>query len=317
MILTVTLNPSVDISYPLDCLALDTVNRVAHVSKTAGGKGLNVTRVLAEAGQSVVATGFIGGKLGDFVIHQLQEQGIFNQFFKIKGETRNCIAILHEGMQTEILEAGPYIDVDEAEGFLNHMSIIAKQFDVLTLSGSLPKGLAANYYQDLITMARAYGLKVVLDCSGAPLKAVLASKDKPTVIKPNLEELEALLGEAITLDEERLVSLLSQPLFEGIEWIIISLGAQGAFAKHHNRFYRVSIPKINVANPVGSGDATVAGIAWALGEGDDDETLLKKANVLGMLNAQESKTGHVNMAHFDKLYQELQIREVTHDSNSK
>ncbi|WP_284119789.1 tagatose-6-phosphate kinase [Streptococcus canis] len=317
MILTVTLNPSIDISYPLNRLALDTVNRVDRTTKTAGGKGLNVTRVLAEAGQSVVATGFIGGKLGDFVIHQLQEQGISNQFFKIKGETRNCIAVLHEGMQTEILEAGPCIDVDEAEGFLNHMSIIAKQFDVLTFSGSLPKGLAAHYYQDLITMAKAYGSKVVLDCSGAPLKAVLAGKDKPTVIKPNLEELEDLIGQPVTLDEERLVSLLSQPLFEGIEWIIVSLGAQGAFAKHYNKFYRVTIPKIEVVNPVGSGDATVAGIAWALAEEDDDETLLKKANVLGMLNAQEARTGHVNMAHFDKLYQELQVREVTHDSIRK
>ncbi|HEL1054719.1 TPA: tagatose-6-phosphate kinase [Streptococcus equi subsp. zooepidemicus] len=310
MILTVTLNPSIDISYPLEVLALDRVNRVEAVQKTAGGKGLNVTRVLAEAGQSVVATGFIGGKLGDFVIHQLQEQGISNQFFKIKGETRNCIAVLHEGMQTEILEAGPYIDMDEAEGFLNNMSIIAKQFDVLTFSGSLPKGLAAHYYQDLITMARAYGSKVVLDCSGAPLKAVLAGKDKPTVIKPNLEELEDLIGQPVTLDEERLISLLSQPLFEGIEWIIVSLGAQGAFAKHHNRFYRVTIPKIEVVNPVGSGDATVAGIAWALAEGDDDETLLKKANVLGMLNAQETRTGHVNMAHFDELFDRIQVEEV-------
>lgn len=310
MILTVTLNPSIDISYPLNRLTLDTVNRVNRTTKTAGGKGLNVTRVLAEAGQSVVATGFIGGKLGDFVIHQLQEQGISNQFFKIKGETRNCIAVLHEGMQTEILEAGPYIDMDEAEGFLNHMSIIAKQFDVLTFSGSLPKGLTAHYYQDLITMARAYGSKVVLDCSGALLKAVLASKDKPTVIKPNLEELEDLIGQPVTLDEERLISLLSQPLFEGIEWIIVSLGAQGAFAKHHNRFYRVTIPKIEVVNPVGSGDATVAGIAWALAEGDDDETLLKKANVLGMLNAQETRTGHVNMAHFDELFDRIQVEEV-------
>ncbi|GFG41550.1 hypothetical protein ScFU29_04540 [Streptococcus canis] len=108
--------------------------------------------------------------------------------------------------------------------------------------------------------------------------------------------------------------MLSQPLFEGIEWIIVSLGAQGAFAKHYNKFYRITIPKIEVVNPVGSGDATVAGIAWALAEEDDDETLLKKANVLGMLNAQEARTGHVNMAHFDKLYQELQVREVTHDS---
>lgn len=200
--------------------------------------------------------------------------------------------------------------MDEAEGFLNHMSIIAKQFDVLTFSGSLPKGLAAHYYQDLITMARAYGSKVVLDCSGAPLKAVLAGKDKPTVIKPNLEELEDLIGQPVTLDEERLISLLSQPLFEGIEWIIVSLGAQGAFAKHHNRFYRVTIPKIEVVNPVGSGDATVAGIAWALAEGDDDETLLKKANVLGMLNAQETRTGHVNMAHFDELFDRIQVEEV-------
>ncbi|SUN47288.1 tagatose-6-phosphate kinase [Streptococcus dysgalactiae] len=77
MILTVTLNPSVDISYPLDCLALDTVNRVAHVSKTAGGKGLNVIRVLAEVGQSVVATGFIGGKLGGLCHSSVTRTGHF------------------------------------------------------------------------------------------------------------------------------------------------------------------------------------------------------------------------------------------------
>ncbi|HGK8166798.1 TPA: tagatose-6-phosphate kinase [Streptococcus pyogenes] len=127
MSLTVTLNPSVAISHPLDCLAMDTVNRVDRTAKTAGDKELNVTK-----SWSVMATGFSGGKLGDFIIHQLQEQGISNQFFKIKGETRNCIAVLHEGMQTKILEAGPYSDVDEAEVSLSHMSTIAKPFDVLT-----------------------------------------------------------------------------------------------------------------------------------------------------------------------------------------
>ncbi len=106
---------------------MDTVNRVDRTAKTAGDKELNVTK-----SWSVMATGFSGGKLGDFIIHQLQEQGISNQFFKIKGETRNCIAVLHEGMQTKILEAGPYSDVDEAEVSLSHMSTIAKPFDVLT-----------------------------------------------------------------------------------------------------------------------------------------------------------------------------------------
>lgn len=127
MSLTVILNPSVAISHPLDCLAMDTVNRVDRTAKTAGDKELNVTK-----SWSVMATGFSGGKLGDFIIHQLQEQGISNQFFKIKGETRNCIAVLHEGMQTKILEVGPYSDVDEAEVSLSHMSTIAKPFDVLT-----------------------------------------------------------------------------------------------------------------------------------------------------------------------------------------
>ncbi|CCG27221.1 Tagatose-6-phosphate kinase [Streptococcus pyogenes NS88.2] len=125
MSLTVILNPSVAISYPLDCLAMDT-----------GQNGKNSWRG-AKCDQnvskswSVMAIGFSGGKLGDFIIHQLQEQGISNQFFKIKGETRNCIAVLHEGMQTKILEAGPYSDVDEAEVSLSHMSTIAKPFDVL------------------------------------------------------------------------------------------------------------------------------------------------------------------------------------------
>lgn len=91
MILTVTLNPSVDISYPLDCLALDMVNRVAHVSKTAGGKGLNVTRVLAEVGQSVVATGFIGGKLGILSFISYKNRAFLTNSSKSKGKRETVL----------------------------------------------------------------------------------------------------------------------------------------------------------------------------------------------------------------------------------
>ena len=99
MILTVTMNPSIDISYPLDVLQLDTVNRVAEVSKTAGGKGLNVTRVLSEIKDPVATTGLLGGRTGQFILDHLGE-GIEERFFEIAGDTRNCIAILHEGKQT-------------------------------------------------------------------------------------------------------------------------------------------------------------------------------------------------------------------------
>ena len=96
MILTVTLNPSVDISYPLETLKIDTVNRVKDVSKTASGKGLNVTRVLYESGDKVTATGFLGGKIGEFIESELEQSPVSPAFYKISGNTRNCIAILHE-----------------------------------------------------------------------------------------------------------------------------------------------------------------------------------------------------------------------------
>ena len=118
MILTITLNPAVDISYKLDYFSLDTVNRVEDVSKTAGGKGLNVARVLHQLGEDVAASGFLGGSLGDFIRTQLAAIGIQDFFVPIDGETRNCIAIIHEGKQTEILESGPVISASEAELFL-------------------------------------------------------------------------------------------------------------------------------------------------------------------------------------------------------
>ena len=309
MILTVTLNPSIDISYPLEELKLDTVNRVSEVSKTAGGKGLNVTRVLAESGETVGATGFVGGTNGQFIKTHLPRD-VQSFFYDILGDTRNCIAILHEGNQTEILEAGPEIIRTEALGFLHHFKLLMPTADVVAISGSLPTGLPVDYYASLIEIAGEAGSKVVLDSSGKSLEAVLHSPFKPTVIKPNREELSQLLGRDVSADFEDLKEVLKDSLFEGIEWIIVSLGGDGAFAKHEDVFYKVDIPKIEVINPVGSGDSTVAGISAGLSSGKDDAALLTHAMVLGMLNAQEKMTGHVNMAHYDDLYQQINVKEV-------
>ena len=118
------------------------------------------------------------------------------------------------------------------------------------------------------------------------------------------------MGREVSKDLDELKAVLSEPLFDGIEWIIVSLGADGAFAKHWDTFYKVDIPKIQVVNPVGSGDSTVAGIFLALSHQEDDVSLLKKANVLGMLNAQEKMTGYVNMANYQGLYDQLIVKEV-------
>ena len=310
MILTITLNPSVDIAYQLDTFHLDTVNRVEKVKKTAGGKGLNVTRVLKQIGEDVVATGFIGGEIGSYVKKQLTRNDIKNSFVEIGNETRNCIAVLHDGKQTEILEKGPTIHEHEALNFIEHLEIILNNVDVVVISGSLPMGLANNYYVEIVELCKKCGLAVILDCSGESLKNVLESQQKPTVIKPNTEELSQLIGKEVTDDIQELKSILSSQLFQGIDWIVVSLGAKGAFAKHNDKFYRVKIPKIKVVNPVGSGDSTVAGIAASLVHALPDTELLKKANVLGMLNAQEEQTGYVNLENAESLYSQIEVEEV-------
>lgn len=309
MILTVTMNSSIDISYPLETLHLDTVNRVDKVSKTAGGKGLNVTRVLAEIGDPVSATGLIGGSTGQFILDHL-DQEIGKEFFEIQGETRNCIAILHEGQQTEILEKGPSVSEEEGQAFLAHFEALLPDVAVVAISGSLPAGLPVDYYVKLVEHAKKAGKPVVLDCSGVSLEKALVAPIKPTVIKPNNEELSQLLGYEVTKDLDQLKEVLQSNLFKGIDWVIVSLGADGAFAKHGDVFYKVDIPKIEVVNPVGSGDSTVAGIASALYHQEDDQALLTKANVLGMLNAQEATTGHINIHRYDDLYQQINVKEV-------
>ncbi|MYN69567.1 tagatose-6-phosphate kinase [Streptococcus suis] len=310
MILTITLNPSVDIAYQLNQFRLDSVNRVEKVQKTAGGKGLNVTRVLKQIGEDVLATGFIGGELGNDVKNQLYQNHIKSSFVEISGETRNCIAILHEGQQTEILEQGPTIQEHEALNFIEHLRNLLSKVEVVVISGSLPKGLESDYYVKIVELCKKFGVAVVLDCSGEALKKVLESKEKPMVIKPNTEELSQLIGSDITDENQELQSVLSSQMFQGIEWIVVSLGAKGAFAKHKDKFYRVRIPKIDVVNPVGSGDSTVAGIAASLAHALPDVELLKNATILGMLNAQEEQTGYVNLEHSEELYSKIEVEEV-------
>ena len=281
---------------------------MAQVGKTAGGKGLNVSRVLKELGADVVATGFADDILGAEIVKDLKNEGIDCRFTKISGKTRNCIAILHEGQQTEILEKGPRILREEAKGFIDNFKAMLAEVEAIAISGSLPDGLQETFYSDLIAIANKQEKAVVLDCSGSTLEAVLKNSHKPSVIKPNLEELTDLLGKEVTL--ENIKESLQDRLFNGIEWIVVSLGKDGAFAKVSDEFYRVKIPKIDVVNPVGSGDATVAGLVYGISQHETVENTLKRANVCGMLNAQEAKTGHINKANYQALFDQLKVEKI-------
>lgn len=309
MILTVTLNPSVDISYKMDHLKLDTVNRVVDISKTAGGKGLNVTRVLRQLGEETAATGFIGGSLGNFIREQMTLSEVQDHFVDVSGETRNCIAVIHDGNQTEILEAGPEISGSEASTFLEKFTHSIKTVDYVTISGSQPKGLAADFYVQLLEIAAQNDTPVLLDTSGKSLELALKSEHKPFLIKPNVEELADLFEHELTTSEE-IIEALKTPMFKGIEWIVITLGVDGALIKHQDVVYRVQIPKVKAVNPVGSGDSVIAGFATAFSRKLQGEDLMKFGLAMGVLNAMEEKTGSVNPEKVDWCIEQMKVTKI-------
>lgn len=311
MILTVTMNPSIDISYPLDKFVLDKVNRVKQVTKTPGGKGLNVTRVIHDLGGEAIATGVLGGFHGKFLAQQLDQEAITHDFVPIEEETRDSIAILHEGNQTEILEAGPTVTEAEQQVFLEKYQQLVQEVQLVTISGSLAKGLPSDFYQTLVSLAAEQQVRVLVDTSGESLKQVLTGKAKPYLIKPNLDELSDLLGENLTMDRlAEIQTALQQPMFQGIDWVVVSLGKEGALIKYQDELYRVEIPSIQVVNPVGSGDATIAGLAYGISQEHDPELIMKECMAAGMANALQVKTGHLDPDDFQQLIKKIHIKKA-------
>ena len=311
MILTVTMNPAIDTAYQLDKLIIDDVNRVVP-KKTAGGKGLNVSRVLCQLGDDVVATGLLGGHMGAYMGSLMDADGINHDFTPIAGETRICLNILHEGNQTELLESGPEISAEELAAFSAKFAELVAKADCVTISGSLPKGVPADFYAGMVAEAAKHDVPVLLDTSGASLDAALEAEVKPTLVKPNLTEINALLGTSYTPEQvtDLAAALKADERFAGIPWAVVSMGAAGSFAFHGDKIYRAVTPPIPAVNATGSGDSTIAGFAHAIAAGADDVTVLKTANTCGKLNAMDPQTGHLVIERWDEVYNAVEVTEL-------
>ena len=277
------------------------MNRVTP-EKTAGGKGLNVSRVLLQLGDDVLATGLLGGHMGAYMAELMDADGVKNDFVPIAGETRICLN----------MESGPQIAPAELEAFTAKFAELAAKADVVTLSGSLPRGVDAGYYAELVKIAEEAGAKVLLDTSGASLEAALESDAKPELVKPNLTEINGLLGTSFTTDDVDALreALAADGRFAGIPWVVVSMGAAGSVGFHEGRAFRAKTPAIAAVNATGSGDSTIAGFAHAIAAGADDVTVLKTANTCGKLNAMDPKTGHLVMDRWDEIYNNVEVVEL-------
>jgi tagatose 6-phosphate kinase len=304
MILTITLNPSVDIGYQLTGFQLNQSNRSLITNKTAGGKGINVTRVLNCLEIPVKATGFLGGTNGLFIQKELEELNIQHDFVPITGATRSCIAVLHDSNQTEILEEGPILSKSEYELFLWKMEKLFPEVNMIVASGSIPKGLDKSFYKNLIKMANHYQKPFLLDTSGEPLKQAI--EEKPTFIKPNRTEFEFLIGHKLETEEDVLKAL--KKAVPHIPYVMVTLGEKGAFIKHDEKIFKVTIPQVKTINPVGSGDATVAGFAAGFYQGFNYRELFSYSVLMGLLNAMEIKTGFVNPSMITKYMKDINVK---------
>lgn len=308
MILTITANPSVDISYQLEKFNIDDVTRTSDIEKHAGGKGIHVGYVLKELGAKPVHSGFAGGKLGEFIEEGLEDRGQEARFVKIKGDTRNCIAILHEGKQTEILEAGPTISKKEEEEFLNKLDQISEGCHIINISGSLPKGLTSDFYKEIIKYAKKHDKFVSVDTSGKTLKDMINAEEKPDLIKPNETEIADVLGRKI--EKKDLKEILEEEPFKDIPYIIVSMGKDGAMVKIKDKIYNAKVPKVEDVNPVGSGDSSLAGALFAIDEGKSDEEIIKTSMTCGLLNVLTEEIAHIEIEEFDKYFEEIKVEEV-------
>lgn len=309
MILVVNLNASLDKHYELADLVKGEVVRARSVQNTPGGKGLHVANVATILGEDCLATGFLGGKTGEFIEEKLRDYGIQNDFIKISGgETRSCLAfITDDGAQSEVLEPGPAVKKEELDAFMALYKKRLAQAELVAACGSAPPNVPEDIYARLIGLAREAGKKFFLDTSGALLKNAIAAK--PYFIKPNKDELEALTGRKITRQEDA-VDEIENFHAAGIDLVAISLGANGSIVGYQGNFYRVAVPKIKAVNPVGSGDAYVAGMAAAVRRGYAIEEAIKYAAACGTANALEKEIGFVTKSVVEELTEKIVVEKI-------
>jgi 1-phosphofructokinase family hexose kinase len=266
MIVTVTLNPSVDRTYEVAALAVGEVNRAARVHQEPSGKGVNVTRALTVNRVPSLAVLPCGGPEGDTLIALLEAEQVVYRAVPISGSVRVNISVAEPGGRaTKINEAGASLDRAELERLTSAALAATGPGDWLAASGSLPPGVPPDYYAHLGRRAHEAGLRFALDTSGAALRAGLAAG--PDVVKPNVDELAEVTGTQIR-SPGAAIAAARELLARGAGCVVVSMGADGALLVSPDGTWHASAGAPRVRSTVGAGDALLAGFLAGGGTGE-------------------------------------------------
>jgi 1-phosphofructokinase len=265
MILTVTPNPSLDRTYEVPSLERGEVIRATGERMDPGGKGVNVSRAVSAAGQRTVAVLPLGGAPGALVADLLDAQGIEVAPVPVAGATRSNIALAEsDGVLTKINAPGPELSAAEQELLLETVRTQSRDADWIACCGSLPRGLAPEWYAELVARAHAVGARIALDTSGPALLAAL--RERPDVVKPNAEELAEAVGRPLTTVGDA-VKAAEELRALGARAVLASLGADGQLLVDDAGTWFAGARVVAVRSNVGAGDSSLAGFLIAGGSG--------------------------------------------------
>lgn len=316
MILTVTLNTALDVTYRVPRLERHGSHRVREVRERPGGKGLNVARVLAALGHDTVVTGFVGGRTGEEVRALLAlraaETGpgggsLTDALVPVGGRTRRTVAVVDDatGDTTQLNEPGPHITPEEWAAFLaayrELLGGVRGACRAIALCGSLPPGVPVGAYGTLVREAKSAQVPVLLDTSGEPLRRGLAAR--PELVKPNVAELAGITGTNEPLRAAR------EARRRGAQEVAASLGADGMLALTPDRAWRAAPPRRLAGNPTGAGDSAVAGLLSGLVEELSWPDRLARAVALSAATVTAPAAGEYDTSAYAELLPQIEVTE--------
>ena len=305
MIYTITLNPALDRTIWLDRIRDDVSNRILEEKSFAGGKSIDVTKVLKNFGIDNIALGFVGGFAGRELEGRLLNEGIQSDFVRVSGETRINI-IIHEketGKQLAFNARGPDIRPSELMQLVEQIERLPCS-EIVAIGGSLPPGVNLEIYRKIISLVKRCQTKVVLDVDGEALRQGI--KAKPDVIKPNIHELSELVGRELQgLDE--VVAAAREINRRGVQIVLVSMGAKGILLVSHGQEYMAVPPAVKVESTIGAGDSSVAGFISGLVQGKELKECLVYAVAAGTATTLRQGTALSQKEDFDRLVPQVKL----------
>lgn len=293
MIVTVTLNAAIDRTLVVPNFQPGQRHRASAGFQSAGGKGINVARALKRLGAPVVCTGLAGGRIGTLLVEELTNEGILNDFVRIREESRTSIAVLDPTSiaYTEVNEWGPQVSEDELEMLREKLEYLAQRAEFVVLAGSLPRGVDPAVYGELVRDLARRQLLAVLDTEGEPLR--LGVEAEPYLVSPNQQEAESLVGHEF-VDAEDLATALDEIARLGARNVIVTQEA-GCYAllreDRHEMRVRATAPVVEPVSTVGAGDTLLAGFIAARVSGRSFEDAVRSAVAAGAASVLEAGPG--------------------------